>query len=45
MNSETINIVLTKELKDKVKEYSKKKCISQNALIRLAISEYIERNE
>ena len=45
MNSEAINIVLTKELKEKIKELAKKKNISQNALVRLAISEYIERNE
>lgn len=45
MNSEAINVVLTKELKEKIKELAKKKNISQNALVRLAISEYIERNE
>lgn len=45
MNSETISIVLSKELKEKIKELANKKNISQNALIRLAISEYIERNE
>lgn len=45
MNSETISVVLSKELKEKIKELTKKKNISQNALVRLAISEYIERNE
>lgn len=45
MNDEVINVVLPKELKDKIKELAKKKNISQNALVRLAISEYIERNE
>ena len=45
MNKEQVCIVLTKELKNKIKELSNKKNISQNALIRLAISEYIERNE
>lgn len=40
-----ISIVLSKELKEKIKELAKKKNISQNALVRLAISEYIERNE
>ena len=44
MNS-AISIVLSKELKEKIKELAKKKNISQNALVRLAISEYIERNE
>ena len=45
MNNEKICIVLTEELKQKIKELANKKNISQNALIRLAISEYIERNE
>lgn len=45
MNSEQICIVLTEELKEKIKELANKKNISQNALVRLAISEYIERNE
>lgn len=45
MNSETISVVLPTELKEKIKELTKKKNISQNALIRLAVSEYIERNE
>jgi len=45
MNKEKVCFVLSKELKDKIKEFSNKKNISQNALIRLAISEYIERNE
>lgn len=44
MNS-AISIVLSEELKEKIKELAKKKNISQNALVRLAISEYIERNE
>ena len=44
MNS-AISIVLSEGLKEKIKELAKKKNISQNALIRLAISEYIERNE
>lgn len=45
MNSETISVVLPKDLKEKIKELTKKKNISRNALIRLAVSEYIERNE
>lgn len=45
MNSETICVVVSKELKEKIKNCSKKKNISQNALVRLAISEYIERNK
>lgn len=45
MNNEKVCIVLTTELKEKIKELANKKNISQNALIRLAISEYIERNE
>jgi len=40
-----INVVLSKELKEKIEEFAAKKHISQNALVRLAISEYIERNE
>lgn len=40
-----INVVLSKELKDKIKELAAQKNISQNALVRLAISEYIERNK
>lgn len=42
---EQINIVLSEELKKAIQEISKKKNISQNALVRLAISEYIERNK
>lgn len=45
MNSETICIALSKELKNEIKELMKKKNISQNALVRLAISEYVERNK
>ena len=45
MNKEQVCIVLSKDLKEKIKEFANKKNISQNALIRLAISEYIERNE
>ena len=45
MNSVTVCFVLPKELKDKAVELAKKKNISQNALIRLALSEYIERNK
>lgn len=45
MNEKQICFALSKELKEKIKELASKKNISQNALIRLAISEYIERNE
>ena len=45
MNSEQINVVLTKELKDKVEELAKKMNISRNALVRIALFEYIERNK
>lgn len=45
MKNEQICITLSKELKEKIKEFANKKNISQNALIRLAISEYLERNE
>lgn len=45
MNSEQINVVLTKELKEKIEEFAKKLNISRNALVRLALSEYIERNK
>lgn len=43
-NDEVLNIVLTTELKQKVKEMAEKKSISINALVRLALSEYLERN-
>ena len=45
MNSERLCIALSKELKAKLEEISSKKNISQNSVIRLAISEYIERNK
>jgi metal-responsive CopG/Arc/MetJ family transcriptional regulator len=44
MNTEAINVVLPKELKVKIKEMAIKKNISRNALIRLALTEFLERN-
>lgn len=38
-------ISMDKELKELIKQFSEKKHISQNAIIRLAIIEYIERNK
>ena len=43
-NDEVLNVALTADLKQKVKEMAEKKNISINALVRLALSEYIERN-
>ncbi len=34
-----------KELRDKLKEYAEKKGISQNAVLKLALSEFFERNK
>lgn len=45
MNSKTICVVISEELKEKIEEYAKKKNISRNALVRIAISEYLERNK
>lgn len=45
MNSTTICFVVTKELKNKIKEEAKKKNISQNSLIRIAITEFLDRNK
>lgn len=45
MNTETINVVLPKELKDQIEDFAKKKSISRNALVRLALSEFLERNK
>lgn len=43
-NDTAINIVLPKELKDRVKEKAKAKSLSVNSLVRLVLSEYLERN-
>lgn len=45
MNSTTICIVLNEELKKQTQELAKKKNISLNAIVRLALSELIERNK
>lgn len=45
MNSTTVCIVLNKELKNQSQELAKKKNISLNALVRLALSEFLERNK
>ena len=42
---EAINLAIPKELKAKVDKLAKKKCISRNALIRLAIVEMIEKEK
>lgn len=45
MNSTTICTVVPKKIKEQLKEYADKKNISQNSLVRIAISEYLERNK
>ena len=45
MNSKTVCIVLNEELKKQAQELAKKKNISLNAIVRLALSELIERNK
>lgn len=45
MNSESINVVLTKELKKTIDNLAKKLNISRNALVRLALTEFIERSK
>lgn len=45
MNSESINVVLTKELKQTIDNLAKKLNISRNALVRLALTEFIERSK
>ena len=45
MNNEIINVVLPKELKDKIKEFADKKSLSLNAVVRLAITDFLERIE
>lgn len=45
MNSKTVCIVLNEELKNQAQELAKKKNISLNAIVRLALSELIERNK
>ena len=44
MNDEIIHTVLPKDLKDKIKELADKKSLSLNAVVRLALSEFLERN-
>lgn len=44
MNDDIINVVIPKELKEKAKETANKKGLSLNALVRLAISEFLERS-
>lgn len=38
-----ISIILTKELKKQIEDVAKRKNISRNALIRMALTEYLER--
>lgn len=45
MNSTTVCIVVNKELKKEAQEVAKKKNISLNALVRLALSEFLERSK
>ena len=44
MKNATICVYMNEVLKKKLEELANKKNISQNALIRLALIEYIERN-
>ena len=43
-NDTVMNIAISKELKEKIQNKKKKKNISLNALIRLIITEYLERS-
>jgi len=43
-NDTAINIVLPLALKNKIQENAKSKNISLNALVRLILTEYLERN-
>lgn len=45
MNNESINVVLPEELKEKIKILAKRKGLSLNAIVRLALVEILERNE
>ena len=45
MNKVAVNVQLTKELKIRGKYYSKSQGISFNALVRIALKEYLDRNE
>jgi predicted HicB family RNase H-like nuclease len=42
-NDTVMNIAISKELKEKAQEYAKSKSISLNSLVRLALSEYLEK--
>jgi predicted transcriptional regulator len=43
MNDDRINVVLPEELKNKIQELAKKKNISLNSIVRIALTEYLER--
>lgn len=45
MYNTSIYVVLSEELKEKVQKLAKRKNISQNALVRIALSEYLEKQE
>lgn len=45
MNEKRITVYLSKDLKNALVAISKEKNISQNSIIKLALSEYIERNK
>ncbi len=44
-NSTSICIVINTDLKKQIENEAKKKNISRNAFVRLALSEYLERNK
>ena len=39
------SIMISEEMDIKIKKLAKEKCLTVNSIIRLAISEFIERNE
>lgn len=41
--SEPISVLIPIELKERIEEYAKKKNLSRNALIRLILTEYLEK--
>lgn len=42
-NNTTINVAMPIELKERATKYATKKSISLNSLVRLALTEYIEK--
>lgn len=45
MKTVTICTVVPKELKEKIEKCANDKNISRNAMVRIALSEYLERNK